>query len=150
MCTGGLRLREERLRKQDSCWSNVVCLCATLSQAFIMGIAQGSFGILLPVIMEELDSSRGETGKYSLIYHLFLPFNVPYFLLFGRQGSCKTKTRKFQGHLWSHELGVAVSQVVVHRSDQRVRLALFAETLILPFSLFKQGWNGLGRLLKCH
>lgn len=118
MCTGGLRLREERLRKQDSCWSNVVCLCATLSQAFIMGIAQGSFGILLPVIMEELDSSRGETGKYSLIYHLFLPFNVPYFLLFGRQGSCKTKTRKFQGHLWSHELGVAVSQVVVHRSEE--------------------------------
>ena len=55
------------LRKQDSRWSNVVCLCATLSQALIMGIAQGSFGVFLPVIMEEFDSSRGETGEFHVL-----------------------------------------------------------------------------------
>lgn len=50
-------------RKQDSRWSYVVCLCATLSQALIMGIAQG-FGIFLPVIMDEFNTSREYTGEW--------------------------------------------------------------------------------------
>lgn len=40
----------------------VVCLCATLSQALIMGIAQG-FGVFVPVLMDEFNSSREHTGK---------------------------------------------------------------------------------------
>lgn len=98
MCTGGPRPREERLRKQDSCWSNVVCLCATLSQAFIMGIAQGSFGILLPVIMEELDSSRGETGKHSLISFVS-SLQRPLFSSFRPPGLMQNKDKKVSGSI---------------------------------------------------
>ncbi|KAL9954143.1 hypothetical protein ACROYT_G041642 [Oculina patagonica] len=48
-------------RKQDSLWSNVVCLCATLSQVLVMGIGQG-FGVFLPVIMDEFNTSREYTA----------------------------------------------------------------------------------------
>lgn len=29
-----------------------------------MGISQGSFGVFLPVLMEEFDSGRGQTGEW--------------------------------------------------------------------------------------
>ena len=48
-------------RKQDSKWSVLVCICATISQALLMGIAQ-DFGVFLPVIMNEFYSSREHIG----------------------------------------------------------------------------------------
>ncbi|XP_073247572.1 monocarboxylate transporter 10-like [Porites lutea] len=47
--------------KQDSKWSVLVCICATISQALLMGIAQ-DFGVFLPVIMNEFYSSREHTA----------------------------------------------------------------------------------------
>lgn len=91
------------MRKQDSCWSNVVCLCATLSQAFIMGIAQGSFGVFLPVIMEEFDSSRGETGEYYVhVPFVLFPSKSRAFFFPASRPSCKTRTRRPWGQSWSH------------------------------------------------
>ena len=53
----------KRPKQQDDCWSYVICFCATLSQALIMGIALGTFGVLLPVIMQQFNSGRGQTGE---------------------------------------------------------------------------------------
>ncbi|KAJ7330745.1 hypothetical protein OS493_021674 [Desmophyllum pertusum] len=58
-------------RKQDSRWSYVVCLCATLSQALIMGIAQG-FGIFLPVSMDEFNTSREYTANFLITAKYFV------------------------------------------------------------------------------
>ncbi|CAH3140465.1 unnamed protein product [Pocillopora meandrina] len=51
----------ESPRKKDSLWSNVVCLCASLSQVLVMGICQG-FGVFLPAIMDEFHTSREFTA----------------------------------------------------------------------------------------
>ena len=50
--------------QQDSQWSVVVCICATICQVLVVGILR-SFGVLFPVLMAEFESSRERTGKYS-------------------------------------------------------------------------------------
>lgn len=52
----------ESPREKDSLWSNVVCLCASLSQVLVMGICQG-FGVFLPAIMDDFHTSREFTGE---------------------------------------------------------------------------------------
>ena len=49
--------------QQDSKWSLVVCICATLSQVMVLGIMRG-FGVLFPVLMAKFETNREKTGKW--------------------------------------------------------------------------------------
>ena len=49
--------------QQDSKWSLVVCICATLSQVMVLGIMR-SFGVLFPVLMAKFETNREKTGKW--------------------------------------------------------------------------------------
>ena len=69
-------------RKQDSKWSVLVCICATISQALLMGIAQ-DYGVFLPVIMNEFYSSREHTGiGLAFIYSDWRGHHVVYVYVF--------------------------------------------------------------------
>lgn len=59
--------------QQDSRWSLVVCICATLCQVLVVGILR-SFGVLFPVLMAEFETSRERTawiGSLALSLTLF-------------------------------------------------------------------------------
>ena len=54
--------------QQDSKWSLVVCICATLSQVMVLGIMR-SFGVLFPVLMAKFETNREKYERGPLCEH---------------------------------------------------------------------------------
>ena len=50
-----------RVHPQDGVWSWLVCFCASLEAAIVIGLAM-SFGALLPSLMKHFNSGRERTG----------------------------------------------------------------------------------------
>ena len=48
-------------RKQDSCYSWVVCVSASLATAVTMGLLL-SFGVVFPVLLDYFKESKDKTG----------------------------------------------------------------------------------------
>lgn len=74
--------------QQDSKWSLVVCICATLSQVMVLGIMR-SFGVLFPVLMAKFETNREKTAWVGSLCLSLALFAAPFVGRLSDKFSCR-------------------------------------------------------------